>query len=144
MLKATQFSSFGEMEAARNTLIDTNDQLAAFRERREQMDSPTAYEELKKVLRFTFGGDGFFASAAGDMGFFEGSENSNRTLRQGEKYVDEAYVNSLMTELSRFVKKRAKLTEFEALRITLAFQMARAADSSGRLLIKTLNYSLSS
>ena len=134
MLKATQFSSFGEMEAARNTLIDTNDQLAAFRERREQMDSPTAYEELKKVLRFTFGGDGFFASAARDMGFFEGSENSNRTLRQGEKYVDEAYVNSLSDRVEQVRQEKGETyAEFEALRITLAFQMARAADPSGRL-----------
>ena len=134
MLKATQFSSFGEMEAARNTLIDTNDQLAAFRERREQMDSPTAYEELKKVLRFTFGGDGFFASAARDMGFFEGSENSNRTLRDGEKYVDEAYVNSLSDRVEQVRQEKGETyAEFEALRITLAFQMARAADPSGRL-----------
>ena len=135
--KATQFKDFGAMQDAVETLETTNDQLAAFRQRRGQIDAPTLYEDIKKGFKFVFSGEGFVAAAVKDMGFtgiFEGNEDPNRKLGAGEKYVDEDYMNSLNANVEKVRQEKGEsYAELEALRITLAFQMARAADPSGRL-----------
>lgn len=139
VLKQTegQFKSFGEIEAARNAIELTNDTLTVFRQKRAKLAEPLAYSELKKAVKFVFGGEGFIASAVKDLGFtgiYEGNINKDRTLREGEKYVDEEYVKSLNANVEKVRQEKGETyAELEALRVTLAFQMARAADPSGRL-----------
>jgi hypothetical protein len=137
MKKATQFKTFGEMEDAYINIQLTNDQLAAFRKIRAGLDAPTAYLDVKKAFKFVFSGEGFVAAAVKDMGFtgiFEGKVDPERKLGAGEKYVDEDYMNSLNANVEKVRQEKGEsYAELEALRITLAFQMARAADPSGRL-----------
>lgn len=72
----------------------------------------------------------FFADTAEQRNWYGGNIDSNRTLEAGDKYVTADYVAEKMAAAK---SEGQAFAEFEALKISLAFQLARAADPSGRL-----------
>ena len=71
-----------------------------------------------------------FANTAEAGNWYGGEVDSNRSLASGDSYVTSSYVDAKMSAAR---KKGEAYAQFEAVKISLAFQLARAADPSGRL-----------
>ncbi len=87
-----------------------------------------AYSWAKEVVGDA--GAELFVSTAEAGNWYSGEIDSNRTLVAGDSYVTSSYVDS---KLAAAKKKGEAYAQFEAVKISLAFQLARAADPAGRL-----------
>ena len=103
---------------------------------REKIDEPTALSKVKKGIDFVFNPQGGFI-VAGLRSIGELFDREDKVLPKDDRTVlenDEKLTQGYMTYLSNRIKNAEPgFAEFEALRISLAFKMARAEDPSGRL-----------
>lgn len=128
--------------AAISQTIDGIDQMIAAR---EKFDSVTVRKIAKafnwaRETVFDISATVFadkFASDGEAGNWYGGDIDPNRTLAAGETYVTGSYIddkmNAAIKRAGNSAEKAKAFAEFEALRISLAFQLARAADPSGRL-----------
>ena len=106
---------------------------------RASLKDPGALLEIKKFLGFVFDPDeGFVVRAASNIGGLVVPEERIEATsgdQTADPTNDEDLTEGYMTYLGNRVKDANKtgFAEFEALRIALAFKMARAEDPSGRL-----------
>ena len=131
VLKRTgnKYKSFGEIEERASAINETYGQLLKIEEirRNPKMKSVTAYNA---IVKYAFGVVDIGKSAVTDLfsSMKEGIEDPNRVLNEGERYIDEKYLEKLQKRIDN-----SPYAEYEALNIALAFKLARAADPSGRL-----------
>lgn len=130
-LKDAQVTELIDQEAAVGaTLGQLNQAIAA----RQGFDS----EFVRKIAKIygwaveaVMDGTGaFFANTAEQRNWYGGNVDPDRTLEAGDTYVTADYVSKKMAAAKG---EGQAFAEFEALKISLAFQLARAADPSGRL-----------
>ncbi len=130
-LKDKQVTELIDQEAAVGaTLGQLNQAIAA----RQEFDS----EFVRKIAKIygwaveaVMDGTGaFFGDTAEQRNWYGGNVDPNRTLEDGDVYVTADYAAKKMAAAK---KEGQAFAEFEALKISLAFQLARAADPSGRL-----------
>jgi len=102
--------------------------LTALQTKRASMEDPEVYEAFKRSLNILFGGEGSIRDAiAKDLLGFGVVEEQTIDL-------DDGYLNTLQQGIEDARERGgSELAELEAMRISLAFQLARAADPSGRL-----------
>lgn len=129
------FESFGKLDNAVTANETVVLQLEEYVATLNMTDAPVAYQNTKLFLNSIFGftdDRSFFGALTRDL--FTGNEDENRELREGEYYLDEnnSY-ESYRDEKIRAAEDMGLSAELEAFRVGLAFQMARAADPSGRL-----------
>jgi hypothetical protein len=130
-----QFKNFGELDKAVTANETAVYQLEEYVATLDMTNAPIAYQKTKLFLNSIFGftdDRSFFGALTRDL--FTGNQDENRQLRGGEYYLDEnnAY-QSFRDEKIRAAEDMGLSAELEAFRVGLAFQMARAADPSGRL-----------
>lgn len=128
------YKTFGELEDAARRNTDTVDNLEQYRTVLANLEEGTiAYASFKTTLGafVDIGG-----SVVGDVaGFFSGEEDEGETYFVDQTQVD-AYVKAKVDARRQEGAKSGQgrlFAELEAMRISLAFQLARAADPSGRL-----------
>jgi hypothetical protein len=103
---------------------------------REKINEPTALSKVKKGIDFVFNPQGGFIAAGlrsiGDLFDREDTvlPEEDRAVLENDKKLTEGYITYLS---NRIKNAEPGFAEFEALRISLAFKMARAEDPSGRL-----------
>jgi hypothetical protein len=129
------YKTFGELAQAAEKNDTTYGQLLSFRDTLvKNPDSVFAYSSFKATTRAVIDiGKGFADDAVGF--FFRGEE------KEGETYFTDTdqlnnFVNQRVEQQRRLGEKVGQgslFAELEAMRISLAFQLARAADPSGRL-----------
>lgn len=102
--------------------------LSALQKKREGMEDPEIYESFKRSMRVLFGGEGSLRSAISKDLLGLGVVEEQTTD------LSDDYLKSLEAGIERRRSEGgSELAELEAMRISLAFQLARAADPSGRL-----------
>ena len=141
----SQSYSFATMEKERDSNYNVMMGLNNLALKRAELGEAVAYSRLKDVLRF--GGE-FIGSIGTDLGFLDKvglSEGQRDAIQVGldpTKSITSEFLAELNTQLQEAkgrdaagesAGKDVTFAELMSLRISLAFQMARAADPSGRL-----------
>ena len=142
----SQKYSFASMEAERDANYNVMMGLNNLALKRATLDESVAYSQMKDVLRF--GGE-FLVDIGTDMGFLNGvnlTQAQRDSIQIGmdpTKSITSEFLGELQGQLQAAKDKDASseystgsdvtFAELMSLRIGLAFQMARAADPSGRL-----------
>ena len=131
-----EFKVLKEQDEANARVINDLERLYRLR---ASLKDPGALLEIKKFLGFVFDPDeGFVVRAASNIGGLVVPEERIEATsgdQTADPTNDEDLTEGYMTYLGNRVKDANKtgFAEFEALRIALAFKMARAEDPSGRL-----------
>jgi hypothetical protein len=129
------YKTFGELEDAARRNTDVVDDLLSYRANLAGLEEGTiAYAAFKATAAAVVDiGKGVVSDVAGF--FFTGEEEEGKTYFTDRDQLD-TYVNQRVEEQRRLGEKTGQgnlFAELEAMRISLAFQLARAADPSGRL-----------
>ena len=102
--------------------------LSDLQKKRAKMEDPEIYESFKRSMRILFGGEGSLRTAISKDLLGLG------VVEEQTADLSDDYLKSLEAGIERQRSKGgSELAELEAMRISLAFQLARAADPSGRL-----------
>jgi len=117
-----------------NSLKDSVDQIKTLQGNVAKLDTTAAFTKFKEIII------GTFSTTEGFLGDIIKEFQDTTDLQVGGRYdlgngqfrdaITQDYIDKLQKGLS---EKRGMAAEIEALRISLAFKMARAADPSGRL-----------
>jgi len=135
-----QFKNFGELDKTVTANQTAVNQLETYIATLDMTDAPLAYQQIKQFLNGLFGFTtkrSFYGALKRDLFTGNTEEEKDKRIKASggrEYYLDEN--DSYQSYLDKKVNEATDAglsAELEAFRVGLAFQMARAADPSGRL-----------